>query len=90
MDSLVSTEWLAAELGAAGLIVLDASRHLPGAGRDAGKEFLEGHIPGARFFDLARLVDETSDVPQALPRPGAVHRRTGALGSRPIQPDRVL
>lgn len=81
MDSLVSTEWLAAELGAAGLIVLDASRHLPGAGRDAGKEFLEGHIPGARFFDLARLVDETSDVPQALPRPEQFTAELARLGA---------
>ncbi|NNF93257.1 MAG: sulfurtransferase [Altererythrobacter sp.] len=81
MDSLVSTEWLAAELGAADLIVLDASRHLPGADRDAGKEFLEGHIPGARFFDLTRLVDETSDVPQALPRPEQLTAELARLGA---------
>ena len=81
MDSLVSTEWLAAELGAADLIVLDATRHLPDAGRDAGQEFLDGHIPGARFFDLTRLVDQTSDVPQALPRPEQLTAELARLGA---------
>lgn len=69
MDSLVSTEWLAGELGADDLVVLDASRHLPAANRDARAEFEAGHIGGARFLDLSILVDDTSDVPQALPRP---------------------
>lgn len=49
--------------------MLDASRHLPVAKRDPIAEFEAGHIPGARFFDLAVLVDRESDVPQALPRP---------------------
>ena len=69
MESLVSTEWLAEELGATDLVILDATRHLPNAGRDAKAEFEDAHIPGAGFFDLTALVDETSEVPQALPRP---------------------
>ena len=69
MDSLVSTQWLADELGAPDLVVLDASRHLPAAGRDPISEYEAGHVPGALFFDLARLVDTNSDVPQALPNP---------------------
>ena len=80
MDSLVSTEWLANELGADDLIVLDATRHLPGAGRDAADDFLDAHIPGARFFDLTRLVDDTSDVPQALPRPEQLAAELARLG----------
>ena len=51
MDSLVSTEWL--EDHAAGLVILDASRHLPDAARDARAEFVAAHIPGARFFDTS-------------------------------------
>ena len=46
---LVSTEWLAARLGEDDLVVLDATKHLPNAGRDARAEFAQGQIAGARF-----------------------------------------
>ena len=69
MESLVNTQWLAEHLDEPKLVILDASMHLPAAGRDAASEFRSGHIPGARFLDLASLVDLQSDVPQALPRP---------------------
>lgn len=80
MDSLVSTQWLASELGSPDLVVVDASNHLPAAGRDARAEYLDGHIPEARFLDLKTLFDETSDVPYALPRPEQLARRLADLG----------
>lgn len=80
---LVGTDWLAARLDAADLAVLDASHHLPAAGRDARADFAAGHIPGARFLDLASLVDETSPVPQALPRPDQLAERLAQLGVAP-------
>lgn len=80
---LVGTDWLAAQLDAADLAVLDASHHLPAAGRDARADFAAGHIPGARFLDLASLVDETSRVPQALPRPDQLAERLAQLGVAP-------
>ncbi|MBA4164417.1 MAG: 3-mercaptopyruvate sulfurtransferase [Erythrobacter sp.] len=83
MESLVSTEWLAARLGEPRLVVIDASAHLPAAGRDAHAEFLEVHIPGARFLALARLVDTASDVPQALPRPEQLANELATLGIGP-------
>ncbi|NVE94671.1 sulfurtransferase [Altererythrobacter sp. JGD-16] len=83
MDSLVTTEWLAEALSESDLVVLDASMHLPAAGRDARAEFLDGHIPGARFFELASLKDETSDVPSALPRPDQLAERLASLGVSP-------
>ena len=52
MDSLVSTDWLADHLGDTDMLVLDASSHLPAAGRDAREEFAEGHIPGAVNIDV--------------------------------------
>ena len=81
MDSLVSTEWLAEHLHRDDVVVLDATRHLPNAGRDARAEFEERHIPGARFFDLTTLVDDTSDVPQALPRPDQLAAALSACGA---------
>lgn len=80
MDSLVSTEWLARELGARDLKVIDASAHLPGAQRDARVEFMAGHIPGALFLDLSSLKDDSSPVPNALPTAEQFARRMAELG----------
>lgn len=80
MDSLVSTGWLAEQLGSPDLAIVDASSHLPMAGRDARAEFAEAHIPGARFLDLASLVDAESPVPAALPTPDLFARRMAELG----------
>lgn len=81
--SLVPCDWLAARLATPGLAVLDASRHLPAANRDPRAEFAAAHIPGARFLDLAALVDESSPVPQALPRPAQLAEHLAALGVAP-------
>ncbi|WP_375289415.1 sulfurtransferase [Qipengyuania sp.] len=80
MDSLVSTEWLADNQDGADLIVLDASRHLPAADRDAEAEFRSGHIPGARFLDLADLTDPHSSVGKTLPGPEQAARVFAAVG----------
>lgn len=69
-DSLfVSPAWLAAHLGAPDIVVVDASWHMPAAGRDAYAEYLEGHIPGAVFFDIDEIADKQSGLPHMLPRP---------------------
>ena len=80
MDSLLSTEWLAAHLGEPGLVVLDASAHLPDAKRDAHAEFAAAHIPGARFLDLSTLADPDSPVPAAVPTGAQFAERMQALG----------
>lgn len=68
MESLVSTEWLANEMGASDLRIVDCTRHLPGTGRDALAEYEAGHISGAVFMDLADLVDAGAAVENTLPR----------------------
>jgi thiosulfate/3-mercaptopyruvate sulfurtransferase len=80
MDSLVSTEWLAHEIGASDLRIVDASYHLPDAGRDAAAEYLAAHIPGAVFLDLAELVDPDSPVDNTLPPAEKFASRMQALG----------
>ncbi|MEL1249558.1 sulfurtransferase [Aurantiacibacter gilvus] len=81
MTPLVTTEWLASEMGAADLVILDASAHLPGTGRDPAAEYAAAHIPGARFLDLmGALVDPQGDVPAALPTRAQFEARMGALG----------
>lgn len=83
VPSLVSTEWLAARLNTPGLVVLDASYHLPAAARDAAGEFAAAHIPGARFLDLASLFDAGSRVPYAFPTPDQLAARLASLGVAP-------
>jgi thiosulfate/3-mercaptopyruvate sulfurtransferase len=77
---LVSTEWLAAHLGAPGLAIIDASWHLPTAGRDGRAEYLERHIPGAVFFDIDAIADKKSDLPHMLPDPVAFSSAVRKLG----------
>lgn len=81
MTPLVTTEWLASGLVAGDLVILDASAHIPGTGRDPAAEYAAAHIPGARFLDLmAALVDPQGDVPAALPTRAQFEARMGALG----------
>ncbi|MEP3050177.1 MAG: sulfurtransferase [Erythrobacter sp.] len=80
IDNLVSSDWLANALGSEDLIVIDASHHLPDANRNAAAEFIAGHIPGARFLDLASLVDDQSAVPAAFPRADQFAARIAELG----------
>jgi thiosulfate/3-mercaptopyruvate sulfurtransferase len=81
--SLVPCQWLAAKLGGPGLAVLDASHHLPAAGRDARADYAAAHIPGARFLDLASLFDPGSPVPYAFPTPDQLAARLAELGVGP-------
>ena len=64
---IVETAWLAEHLHAPDLVILDGSWHLPTEHRDPKAEFLAEHIPGAVFFDIDDLSDETSDLPHMLP-----------------------
>lgn len=77
---LVSTAWLARHLGEPGLVVLDASWYLPQQQRDPRAEFLAGHVPGARWFDLDGASDPDSDLPHMLPPPAHFRAVMEALG----------
>ena len=66
MDSLVSTEWLAGQMGADDLRVVDATYVLESDGRDPAAEYEKAHIPGAVFMDLDGISDN-SDLPLMLP-----------------------
>ncbi len=80
MDSLVSTEWLANEMGASDLRIVDTTRHLPGTGRNAQAEYEAGHIPGAVFMDLADLVDTNAPIENTLPPAEKFASRMQSLG----------
>jgi thiosulfate/3-mercaptopyruvate sulfurtransferase len=80
MDDLVSTAWLAKNLGQRGLTIIDSSWFMPALGRDAGKEYLAAHIPGARFLDIDEVADSSSPAPHMLssaPEFGAAMEKLG-------------
>jgi len=80
MDSLVSTEWLANEMGASDLRIVDATKFLPDHGRNALAEYEAGHIPGAVFMDLEELVDSNAALPMMLPSAEKFASRMQSLG----------
>ena len=65
MDTLVTAEWLAANLDA--VQVVDASYYLPDTGISAADRFVAGRIPGSRRLDIASFVDPDATVPNMLP-----------------------
>ncbi len=84
---LITASWLAVQIKQAqkanqapNLIILDGSWHLPAAGRNAYQEYIEGHIPGARFFNIDEISDEDSPYPHMLPSPRKFAQYANALG----------
>ena len=80
MDALVSTDWLAAELAAPDLVVLDASWYMPGNARNARTLYAAAHLPGARFFDIDQIADQHTQLPHMVPAAGEFEQRIGELG----------
>ncbi|MEW4466355.1 3-mercaptopyruvate sulfurtransferase [Parasphingorhabdus sp. JC815] len=80
MELLVTTDWLANELGASDLRIVDATKFMPDAGRDPAAEYEAGHIPGAVFMDLSELTDSSSSVENMLPPPEKFASRMQSLG----------
>jgi thiosulfate/3-mercaptopyruvate sulfurtransferase len=78
--SVISTQWLADQLGTWDLRVVDASWHMPQAKRDPAAEFRIEHLPGAVFFDIDGIADTTSGLPHMLPSADVFAEAVGALG----------
>ncbi|MCH7936503.1 MAG: 3-mercaptopyruvate sulfurtransferase [Proteobacteria bacterium] len=78
--ALVSTEWLAENLSAPGVRIVDATFFLPTQDRDAKAESAAAHLPGAVFFDVDDIRDPTSDLPHMLPSAEIFSAKMGTLG----------
>src|SRR5579875_3192551 len=79
-ESLVSTEWLASHLDAPDVRVVDGSFTLPGVRPTAQELYASRHIPGAVFFDIDDIADETSSLPHMLPSAEKFAQRMRRLG----------
>jgi thiosulfate/3-mercaptopyruvate sulfurtransferase len=80
MDSLVTTEWLAQEMGASDLRIVDASRHMADTGRQASAVYEAAHIPGAVFMDLGELIEVSAPAENTLPSAAKFASRMQTLG----------
>lgn len=80
MDAIVSTEWLAAEIGKPDLVIFDTTKYLPNENRDGRTEFLSGHIPSARFFDIDEVADQDTDLPHMVPAVGRFEKLMRKFG----------
>lgn len=80
MEPLVTTQWLAGELGRPDLVVFDATKFLPNENKDGHAEFLRAHIQGARYFDIDQVADQDSDLPHMVPTPGRFATLLGGMG----------
>jgi thiosulfate/3-mercaptopyruvate sulfurtransferase len=78
--NFVTTAELAAKLGDPDLGLIDASWHLPNAGRIGAAEFRLKHIPGAVFFDIDTIAEHDEGLPHMLPKPEALAKAMSALG----------
>ena len=78
---VVSTEWLAANLGAPDVRVFDSTWFLARE-RSARGEWASAHIPGARFFDIGEISNKKSKLPHMLPNMAVFSMHAGKLGIR--------
>lgn len=78
---VVSTDWLARNLGRPGLKLLDGSWHMPALKRDIRAEFAASHIPGARLCDVDEVAaPDTHPLPHMAPDEATFAAKIGALG----------
>lgn len=76
----ISAQALSAKIGRSDVVVLDASWYLPGDQRDPQQEYLDQHIPGARFFDIDAIADPDHNCPHMLPSAKDFAESVAALG----------
>jgi len=79
-NALVTTQWLQDHLNAPDVRIVDASWHLPAAGRSPKAEYDEAHIPGAVFFDIDEICDQDCDLPHMMPSAEKMSSRMRKMG----------
>lgn len=83
---LISVERLKHQIETTDLLIFDASWYMPAEKRNTYEEYLQGHIPGAIFFDIDLLSDHCSDLPHMLPETRIFQKQLRKLGLKQGQP----
>ncbi len=79
-DALVETDWLAKHLNDPNMRILDASYFVPGGVEPARKQYMEGHIPGAIFFDINDVAEPNGPKEHTFPSAEVFAAKVSALG----------
>jgi len=79
-STIVSADWLSSHIDDIDLRILDASYFLPTMKRNADREFVAGHIPGALRFDIEEISDPEATLPHMLPNAEEFEHAMQGLG----------
>jgi len=79
-EALVTSDWLAKNIGSPKIAIVDASFYLPDAQRNPGTEFAVSHIPGAIFFDINAIANLNTNLPHMLPSADKFSSNMRSLG----------
>jgi thiosulfate/3-mercaptopyruvate sulfurtransferase len=79
-DAIVSTGWLNARLEDPKIRIVDASYFVPGGIEPAKKQYAEGHLPGAVFFDINEVASPKVTKDHTFPTAEIFAEKVGALG----------
>lgn len=78
---IVSTEWLAQNLGASGLVIVDIR---------SADQFKKGHIPGSVSAPLSTWIVHSNELTLELPSDQAIADRLGSIGIRDTTSSSIL
>ena len=79
-EALVSTDWLADHLNSPDVRIVDGTSYLPNQGMNGREQYDIQHIPGAVYFDINDIADETDPLPHMLPSPEKFSSKVRKLG----------
>ncbi|CAL0326397.1 unnamed protein product [Lupinus luteus] len=79
-EPVISVDWLYDNLKDPDMKVLDASWYMSDEQRNPIQEYQVAHIPGALFFDVDGISDQTTKLPHMLPSEEAFAAAVSALG----------
>ncbi|MEE9334326.1 MAG: 3-mercaptopyruvate sulfurtransferase [Granulosicoccaceae bacterium] len=82
VQNIVTTDYLASALqqDSQSIRLFDATFHLIDKTRDAQQECGDEHISGAQFFDITRIADTSSPLPNTVPSATTFEQSVRALG----------
>jgi len=79
-EQLISPDGLEKRLGEANLSIICNFMTMPGDTRDGAKEFSSERIPGAVYFDIDAVADQSSTLPHMVASAEQFSRQMGELG----------